>query len=277
MNLIRRFDFIAERLVNCCQAFPVEQAVPVELHETEPIRAKAEAMRVVPADAMEPIRAAVALGVPGHARVRVRCAMEPIRVAAAEIRGVRPADATVADRTGEAIHRVTAADRTGAAIPCVKGDLRRDSHRGLALNADCQRNPLTERFARFQANCATEPEFVRRFDIRFRVAVGQGEPLGHPECASAAHYSFRRSASGHFGLHDPGDQRDLAQQHPDYPGLANRLASGANRFQLLRFGSESPNGRNSEPGDVQSQAIPIAERFRRARLSIHGSVRLALV
>lgn len=217
MNLIRRFDFIAERLVNCCQAFPVEQAVPVELHETEPIHAKAAVMTVFPAGATEPIREAVALGVQEH----VRCAKEPIRAMAAVIRGVRP-DAMAADHSCAAFQCVMAADRTDVEFPSAKDD----PHHCSAMNAAYSPNPLKERCVRFPASCATEPGFVRRFDIRFRAAVGQGEPLGHPEFASAAHCSFRRFASAccdpakrRFGCHDS----------------ASRRASGANRFQLLRF------------------------------------------
>lgn len=250
---------IPQQITNL-KAFPVGQAVLAELHETEPIHAKAAVMTVFPAGATEPIRAAVALGVQAH----VRCAKEPIRaMAAAKIHGVRP-DAMAADHSCAAFQCVMAADRTDVEFPSAKDD----PHHCSAMNAAYSPNPLKECCVRFPASCATEPGFVRRFGIRFRAAVGRDEQSAHPECASAAWRSFRRFASA---CCDPAKRRSGCHD------LAIRRASDANRLQLLHFGSGQPSGRNSEPDDVQSQVIPIAGRFPLVRLSTHESARLARV
>ena len=182
------------------------------------IRAKAVAKTVAPAEAMaakarfrvaEPIRAAAALGVPAL----VRCATEPIRVAA-EIRGVvRRADVTEADRTVVVNHHVTEADRIGAAIRCATGDLLRGSHHGSARNVANQQNhepnPVMDCCVRFPASCESVAEFARPFGIRFRAAVGRNELSDHPEHASEERNSCRR-----FAL----EQFDPVKRRPDFRG-----------------------------------------------------------
>lgn len=182
------------------------------------IRAKAVAKTVAPAEAMaakarfrvaEPIRAAAALGVPAL----VRCATEPIRVAA-EIRGVvRPADVTEADRTFVATHHVTEADRTGAEIRCATGDLLRGSRHGSARNVANQQSPVPNHVmdccVRFPANCESAVEFARPFGIRFHAVDDQGERFAHPEHASEERNSCRRFASEQF---------DPVKRRPDFRG-----------------------------------------------------------
>ena len=181
------------------------------------IRAKAVAKTVAPAEAMaakarfrvaEPIRAAAALGVPAL----VRCATEPIRVAA-EIRGVQPADVTAADRTVAAIHCAKEADRIGAEIRCATGDLLRGSHHGSARNVANQQSPVPNHemdcCVRFPASCESAAEFARPCGIRFHAVDDQGERFARPERESKARSSCRRFASEQF---------DPAKQHPESRG-----------------------------------------------------------
>lgn len=237
------------------------------LRAKAPIRVTAAKM-VVPEEAMawkarfrveEPIRAKVAA-------MAVRCAKEPIHaMAAATIRGVRP-DAMAAGHFCEAFHCVMAADRTGAEFPSAKDDPHHCSAKNAASLLNQRTNPLKARCVQFPASCESEPEFVRRFYIRFRAAVGQGEQSAHPEFESAAQNSRRHFAASCcvpaklcFGCRDS----------------AIRRASVANQFQPHHFDSEQQSGRNSEPGDVRSRVIPIAGRFLRVRLSIHESTQPA--
>lgn len=181
------------------------------------IRAKAVAKTVAPAEAMaakarfrvaEPIRAAAALGVPAL----VRCATEPIRVAA-EIRGVQPADVTAADRTVAAIHCAKEADRIGAEIRCATGDLLRGSHHGSARNVANQQSPVPNHemdcCVRFPASCESAAEFARPFGIRFHAVDDQGERFARPERESKARSSCRRFASEQF---------DPVKRRPDFRG-----------------------------------------------------------
>lgn len=226
--------------VSRSKAFPVVMAALAELHVTAKIRAKAAAKKAVPAEAMAAkahFHAAEALGVPVSARFWT----EPIHAEAA-IRGVRPADAMAADRTVAATHCATVGARTVEAIRCAMGDLLRGSRHDLARSVTNHSNRAKAHCVRCPADCASEPESVRRFDIRFRAACGQGERSARPEHESAAQSSSRRFASVQFCQ---------AQPRPDSRGSANRRDSDANRFQPRRFDSARMTGQGWEPGDVR--------------------------
>lgn len=202
-----------------------------------PTRAKAAAMKAVPA--------------------RVRFWTEPILAKAAAMRAVQP-DAMVADRTGAELHCAKAV-RFAEVFRCVTDDLHRGSLRGLASNAAYQQNRGTDCCARFPANCASEPECGQQFCIRFHAVDGPGERSAHPESGLAMQNYRLRCESERF---------DPATQSPDHHELEAR--------QLLLC-PEHPCDPIQALGGVQSQELPVGERFRFVRLSVRALAQPAQV